>query len=234
VAKLAEYTEDLVFRVLGGEWRILLPSWLDVADRQLAVEAYSNSAMRMENEQTPPEVLAAYDKIEGSEGPEYQRHKERIEKWEDARIFERRYIDAQKSAAQKELEGMLTLIEKEEQGELEGERVVEQYTMREFSYGERLFADDEFSTLDPDTHEKTLDQGKRNTWLLGKVLLALNGEAYERGEDDRMNPEDELQDERARILMRRMWARNNMDPQLIVYFRQRRSRPGNVEGGPHG
>jgi len=218
VTNQVEYSEKLDFLVFEGGFRVLLPSWLDVADRRIALETYETGLKRLDEEPLPPEVAEAYEADRKGEGSD--RTRERIKTWEDQRIAERRFLHGEIGRARAQMDEMITLIDKHEAGELgDGEMVSETYTMREFTYGDVLWADDEFAELN-EGGEKRINFEERNRWLLGKSLYAVDGQAYERNGDGTMDP-NQLQDTRARTLIIRMWARNRMDPRLLVYFRTR-------------
>jgi hypothetical protein len=217
VTNQVEYQEKLDFVVFEGGFRILLPSWLDVADRRIALDACENAVARLDAEATPPEVLAAYEADKKGEATDSTR--ERVKSWEDQRITERRFLNAEVVRNQTQMEEMLDVIDQHEKGEFkDAEQMTQTYTMREFSYGDVLWADDEFAEIVD--QEKRINFDERNRWLLGKSLYAMNGEAYERNGDGTMDP-TQLQDTIARALIIRMWARNRMDPRLLIYFRKR-------------
>jgi hypothetical protein len=227
VTNQVEYQEKLDFVVFEGGFRVLLPSWLDVADRRIALDACQSATTRLDDEPTPPEVSSAYEAEEKGEGND--RTRDRVKSWEDQRISERRFLNAETSRTQKQLDDMVDIVDQHEKGEFaDGEIVTHTYTMAEFSYGDVLWADDEFAEM-LDTGEKKIDFDARNRWLLGKSLIAFNGNAYERNGDGTMDP-TQLQDTIARALIIRMWARNRMDPRLLVYFRTRGRNARHHEG----
>jgi len=174
VTNQVEYQEKLDFVVFEGGFRILLPSWLDVADRRIALDACENAVARLDAEATPPEVLAAYEADKKGEATDSTR--ERVKSWEDQRITERRFLNAEVVRNQTQMEEMLDVIDQHEKGEFkDAEQMTQTYTMREFSYGDVLWADDEFAEIVD--QEKRINFDERNRWLLGKSLYAMNGEA---------------------------------------------------------
>jgi hypothetical protein len=181
------YAEELEFREMRGGRRVILPSDLDVALKQIGIGRLDQNLQRLREEPMPSEVKLAIDDVD--EGIITESKKERlkatIRDWESQRIADQRAMFSALHSQKAEMGEMLRLMGvalPTEWGEdalvgpgplidLGGEPVSEFYGMREIIAEKRYWADDEFSRLDSKTNERNLDTGKRNVWLLGWVLL---------------------------------------------------------------
>lgn len=242
---LREYTETLEFMVYGSAERehwLLLPSELDLASRRKQIADQEKELERLEKQQAPLEIRQARLTLNTLEGAALDAAKAKIAAYENRLVAEQQNWETALWRSQALLEQMERLAEK---AFPEGGRPVKRrFQMREFSQAERLAADEDHSELVEiaGVPQKNILVERRNLALLGKALLGewvpVEGEAQGQVKTFEDKPHvlrpiqdpSQLQNLVAAVLVDRMWATNQMAPELMGFFGPQ-PKPLRLQGG---
>lgn len=212
-----EVLEFLVFPEAGT--RYLLPNLLDIAAQRAFIAGLETALSEFNRQEAPPEVAAHLETVASFEDGEkaavrpskaaYQRAADAVREWETGRVLRREALEIEVGAAYARLER----LEAPAPEGADSEREV--YVLRKFTWKEQQAIEDEFTDLDLEANKREVRQVKRNMALLKKVLAGRR----ENGQVVPVDPEEDLDAGTAGVLISRMWAKNQLGPDLIGFFR---------------
>lgn len=211
--KPREYTDELRFRIVNpgtpDEHLGLVPSEMDLALLSLQTASLERELEALDKDEAINGVAALRTRLEaGEELAAYNRAK--VTDGDGRRCAFRQALRQTQERQERSRQWM-------DQAPTSG-LVVRQFRLREFSWGERMDAEDEHSVLDPTTGERRVDLRRRNAALLKRCLL---GEFGDDGLEPIKDPELSLGPRIFETLVERTWARAELSPELIDHFRQR-------------
>jgi hypothetical protein len=236
---LDAYTEDIDYYVLDGEGgeedrRVILPSELDLVAAEIDLDQAKRALQIVTGGEKPAEIEAAEESLETAKGELLKVRSAAVKEWYQKRSFQIEQAEYRVKALQAALEDMEGIF-----GQELPPTHRERFRMRELSFDERLSAEDNRTevSLDP-TAANRVNANRRNLDMLalafdadggnygakglGVMAWALNGKPPEKYEA--LEEPGRLGYRRVEILIARMWVRNQMDAQLVNYFRRRREK----------